>query len=378
MCSVQTAKSWLSLANNIAWRVCGDAIKLRRARSPAMHQTKPPARSRRAFTLIEILVVIAIIALLLGILIPALGSARREARAVPCAANLRSIAQAMGAYLSDSRGLFPPAYVYGSQTTSTTWKLADQQGAHPNPINGYVHWSFSLLGDGQRVPEAAFLCPAAPRGGAPATNPGERATSWETDLQQRDDLGNTSPVAAPQDRQAPRTAYTANAAILPRNKLNPGSSPRHNRLVQDSAVTFPSKTILFSELVHTNSWRTVFDGQQSRSHRPITPFLGVSTGDDVYDQPDSANGGAFVYPARTTMLAKTAIGDDMLGYGRNPINAAGRSHPGGGGWIGGTSNFAFPDGHGERMSALDSLEKKLWGDKFYSLTGANITVRMTP
>ncbi|HEX2838705.1 MAG TPA: prepilin-type N-terminal cleavage/methylation domain-containing protein [Phycisphaerales bacterium] len=62
----------------------------------------------RAFTLIELLVVIAIIALLIGILIPALGSARETGRNIKCQAHIRGQTQALIAYSVDYKGLFPP------------------------------------------------------------------------------------------------------------------------------------------------------------------------------------------------------------------------------------------------------------------------------
>jgi len=61
----------------------------------------------RAFTLVELLVVISVIALLMAILVPALGKARGTANRTLCMSNLRQIGVAMRSYLDDNRDIFP-------------------------------------------------------------------------------------------------------------------------------------------------------------------------------------------------------------------------------------------------------------------------------
>ncbi|MEO0587325.1 MAG: DUF1559 domain-containing protein [Planctomycetota bacterium] len=72
--------------------------------------TPPRRRPRPAFSLIELLVVISIIALLIGLLLPSLGSARAVARNLQCANNLRTMGIATNIYADLFRGNFPARY----------------------------------------------------------------------------------------------------------------------------------------------------------------------------------------------------------------------------------------------------------------------------
>ncbi|MEM8874192.1 MAG: prepilin-type N-terminal cleavage/methylation domain-containing protein [Planctomycetota bacterium] len=79
-------------------------------------------KRKSAFTLVELLVVIGIIALLISILLPSLQSARRSANTVKCSSNIRSILQGMQLYAAENNGFFP-----GGPNTSARFSYVDPQ-----------------------------------------------------------------------------------------------------------------------------------------------------------------------------------------------------------------------------------------------------------
>ena len=65
---------------------------------------------KSAFTLVELLVVIGIIALLISILLPSLNRARQSAMTAVCASNMRQIGMAILMYENESKGTYPPEW----------------------------------------------------------------------------------------------------------------------------------------------------------------------------------------------------------------------------------------------------------------------------
>ena len=113
---------------------------------------------KRYFTLIELMVVIAIIGILVTILMPSLSEAREKAKRALCMSNSKNIAAAMVMFTQDNNDKFP--YKLGGTMYSFTgkWTATRQFGSDIRPVNKY-------LGEyEERAPVPVAHCPSGDYG----------------------------------------------------------------------------------------------------------------------------------------------------------------------------------------------------------------------
>src|SRR4051812_39716533 len=119
-------------------------------------------RRKLAFTLVELLVVIGIIAVLIAVLLPVLGSVRRAGTRVKCQSNLRQIGQALLTYNMQFKGRFP-ASVYINWSNASAGEHFAVGGKAYNVASVYWHerlMLMKLLPGLEESTKSVMVCPA--------------------------------------------------------------------------------------------------------------------------------------------------------------------------------------------------------------------------
>jgi prepilin-type processing-associated H-X9-DG protein len=337
--------------------------------------SRPARRRLAAFTLVELLVVIGIIAILIAILLPALNSARRQANAVKCASNMRQIATAVLMYTQGNKGRLIPAEISSlgagnPYPDGMTWK-ADL--VKQNYLKAPNAWADGPTGPQLTYPDTSrsvFFCPE----GIPPEyrNP---AASNAQGTYPTDPLNNGGYIGAP-DRRNPRTDgappfgvvtwYQLNQRLViesmpwPPETLGPPGAGRTSRATP--FVYFRNKDELLGE-GGAVPWKLRMGRNISFIKKPSVVLMVVEAADQNWVDQNArtqANGKVF----RLTRLGarhgkRTADG----------LNA----------W----SNFAYFDGHvelrpTEPMQLVDGLELREASGNIIFLSAQNPTQPIFP
>lgn len=118
------------------------------------HHQKDYRRAVGGFTLTELLVVIAVVAILAAFLFPVFGKVRESARRTACLSNLKQIGLAVAQYTQDSDDAMPPI-AYADVEGTTTWRqlaFAYSKSARVFACPSNVYNAVPAIGDGDQFP----------------------------------------------------------------------------------------------------------------------------------------------------------------------------------------------------------------------------------
>ena len=251
-----------------------------------------PVRRRPAFTLVELLVVIGIIALLISILLPSLGKAREQAQSIKCLSNLRQLQQAATTYSSQYKGYMLPADIVEANYPVSL------------PAQGWTESWVTIL-----LAEKLISYPPSPSAAIP---PGEdnilRCPSGEFEM----------------------SAITMNSSTAPASRL-------------DSAGAMASSHTSIRLLPNTNafSWYGI-NGSTARTIP--TPYWRLNI-----NASNQATGWRKMnqvrYPTEMVSLFDGLLGTNYCSLNANRINARHNNKK--------YTNFSFLDGHVESLQTKD-------------------------
>lgn len=261
--------------------------------------------SRRAFTVIELLVVIGIIAILMAILLPVMEKVRHRGYIDACASNLRQLGQALTMYANDSRGHFPrTTYVEGAPLAIGTGSAAPDPFGAGGPVANDVTAPLWLLARVHKLPTALFVCPYndVNEFEADKARPIDRSNFTDYKKNLGYSYANAYPSAAA-SVAGYRLTNKLGATFATMADLNPGIDPARK------ADPFrPTPTSAMSDMRYGNSPNHEREGQNvlyadGHVSYELTSFAGASR-DNIYTAQNATSPNLYASPA--------AAGDSVL------------------------------------------------------------------